>query len=123
MFLVWGEDLSATLTDPTLREDLRATGAVRLQVNLDDEHVAPALRFGTGDPIGAVVSVWGPDPEAAARVLAARATTAGWLFEERRRVDPAERKNAVRSPPATLAPRRWKRGVNRRSWRRPRGLR
>lgn len=90
MFLVWGDDLTATLTDPTLREELRATGALRLQVNLDDEHVAPALRFGTGDPIGAVVSVWGPDPEAAAGVLAARATTAGWLVEERRRVDPAE---------------------------------
>ena len=40
MFLVWGDDLTATLTDPTLREELRATGALRLQVNLDDEHVA-----------------------------------------------------------------------------------
>ncbi len=97
MFLVWGDGLGPALTAPALREALAATGALRLQANLDDEHVADALRFGTGDPIGAVVSVWGPAPEQAAGVLtehltraAPGATTAGWLVEERRRVDPAE---------------------------------
>ncbi len=84
MFLVWGDGLGPALTAPALREALAATGALRLQANLDDEHVADALRFGTGDPIGAVVSVWGPAPEQAAGVLtehltraAPGATTAG----------------------------------------------
>ena len=49
MFLVWGDGLGAALTAPALREALAATGALRLQVNLDDEHVADALRFGTGE--------------------------------------------------------------------------
>lgn len=92
MFLVWGDldPVRDALTDPGLRADLAAAGALRLQVNLDDEHVAPALRFGTGEPVTAVASTWGPSPEAAARVLAERVTTAGFLVEERRRVDPAE---------------------------------
>ena len=88
MFLVWGEGLGSALTAPALREALAATGALRLQVNLDDEHVSDALRFGTGDPIGAVVSVWGPEPERVAGALADHlassapgAATAGWLVE------------------------------------------
>ena len=32
--------------ESALREELAAAGALRLQVNLDDEHVAGALRFG-----------------------------------------------------------------------------
>ena len=89
MFLVWGDGLGAALTAPALREALAATGALRLQVNLDDEHVAGALRFGTGEAIGAVVSVWGQAPEQAARTLvehlssaAPGATTAGGLVDE-----------------------------------------
>lgn len=99
MFLVWG-DLSPvreSLTDESLRADLAAAGALRLQVNLDDEHVAPALRFGTGEPVTAVVSTWGPSPEEYAGLLAARATTAGFLVEERRRLDPAETYDGVRA--------------------------
>jgi hypothetical protein len=97
MFLVWGDGLGPALSAPGLRAALAATGALRLQVNLDDEHVAGALRFGTGEAIGAAVSVWGQAPEQAARTLvehlssaAPGATTAGWLVDERRRVDPAE---------------------------------
>lgn len=99
MFLVWGDlpDVRAALTERALREELAATGASRLQVNLDDEQVAPALRFGVGEPVTAVVSVWGPEPEAAAELLAARVSTAGWLVEERRRVDPAETYDGARA--------------------------
>ncbi len=101
MFLVWGEGLTPVLTGPALREALAATGALRLQVNLDDEHVAGALRFGTGDPVAAVTSVWGPAPQEAARVLAEqvgpRGRTAGWLVDERRRVDPAETYDGARA--------------------------
>lgn len=99
MFLVWGElpTVRAALTDPALRADLAAAGALRLQVNLDDEHVEPALRFGTGEPVTAVVSTWGPRPDQHAAVLAARVRTAGWLVEERRRVDPAETYDGTRA--------------------------
>jgi hypothetical protein len=55
----------AALLDPAFRADVAATGATRLQVNVDDDHVAPAMRFGPGAPITAVVSVWS-DGDAAA---------------------------------------------------------
>jgi hypothetical protein len=52
------------LLAPGFRDRVAATGAARLQVNLDDEAVAPAMRFGPGVPITAVVSVWTDgDPE------------------------------------------------------------
>lgn len=95
VFLVWGD--TAPLTEESTRQALAGVGALRLQVNLDDEHVAGALRFGPGDPITAVVGVWGPNPEAAARVLAERVTTAGWLVDERRRLDPAETYDGARA--------------------------
>ena len=41
------------------RAALAAAGATRLQVNVDDEPVAPAMRIPTTTPpIGAVLSVW-----------------------------------------------------------------
>lgn len=85
MFLVWGD--TAPLTTAALREALATSGAVRLQVNLDDAHVAGALRLSTGEPVAAVVSVWGGDP---APVLAGAVRCAGWRVEERRRLDPDE---------------------------------
>lgn len=46
------------LLEPTFRAEIAATGASRLQVNLDDDAVAAAMRFGPGTPITAVATVW-----------------------------------------------------------------
>ena len=92
MFALWGDDLSATLHDPGLRDLLAATGVGRLQVNVDDAAVARAMRIPTfEEPIGAIVSVWDADPAGVATVLAEAASrVAGWRVEERRRLDPPE---------------------------------
>jgi hypothetical protein len=92
MFALWGDDLSATLHDPSLRDLLAAAGVGRLQVNVDDAEVARAMRIPTfDDPIGAIISVWDADPPGVATVLAeAASTVAGWRVEERRRLDPPE---------------------------------
>ena len=59
MYVVWGDDLATSLRDPALHARLAAVGATRLQVNVDDEAVAPAMRIPTFDqPISAIVSVW-----------------------------------------------------------------
>jgi hypothetical protein len=66
-------------------------GVRRLQLNLDDEHVAAAMRIPTGDPVRAAVSVWDAEPGPVADVLATAATTVhGWWVDERRRLDPPE---------------------------------
>lgn len=93
MFLLWGEDLSAALRDCDLHARLAARGVRRLQVNLDDEAVAPAMRLQTFDEsVGAVVSVW--TDGAADAVVAALSGTAtrvvGWRVDERRPLDPPE---------------------------------
>ncbi|WGY00033.1 hypothetical protein QI633_15970 [Nocardioides sp. QY071] len=46
------------LLKPAFRAEVAATGATRLQVNVDDDEVAPAMRFGPGTPITAVVTAW-----------------------------------------------------------------
>ena len=97
MYLVWGDDLGLRLRDPQLRERLLAAGAVRLQLNLDDEPVREALRLQTfADPVGAVVSVW-TDGETSDVTLALDEALAGepgrlagWQVEERRPLDPPE---------------------------------
>jgi hypothetical protein len=58
MLLLHRPDVDAILLAAELRTSLVAAGAVELAVNIDDAHVAPALRFGPGEPITAVVSVW-----------------------------------------------------------------
>ncbi|MGO4255721.1 hypothetical protein [Marmoricola sp. RAF53] len=61
-----GSDLRARLAD---------AGCTRVQVNLDDADVAPAMRFGPGDgqgrPITGFVTVWTEDAAATLSVLAA----------------------------------------------------
>ncbi|WP_215815243.1 EthD domain-containing protein [Pimelobacter sp. 30-1] len=77
--------LGAALLSPAFRAQAAAAGASRLQVNLDDDAVAPAMRFGPGTPITAVVSAWGlTDPAAlldAVRALDADADA--WQVDER----------------------------------------
>jgi hypothetical protein len=53
-------DVAAILLGGEFRDALTTAGAVALAVNLDDAEVRPALRFGPGEPISALVSVWTP---------------------------------------------------------------
>jgi hypothetical protein len=91
MFVLWAAD-PAALRDPALHAELAAAGATRLQLNLDDADVAPAMRIPTGEPIGAFVSTWTEgDPAAVAGLLNGTADrVAGWSVDERRRLDPPE---------------------------------
>ena len=93
MFALWGDDLTTSLHAESLRESLAAAGAERLQVNVDDAHVAPAMRIPTSDePIGAIVSVWtsGPADVVTAALSAVADRIAGWEVEERRPIEPPE---------------------------------
>jgi hypothetical protein len=90
----------AALRDAVLHADLAAAGVRRLQLNLDDADVAPALRLATQQPITAIVSTWGADadPAAVAAVLdGACGGLAGWRVDERRRLDPPEAPDGVRA--------------------------
>lgn len=89
VFALWG--VGRSLHDPALHEALAAAGVRRLQVNVDDEHVAAAMRIPTGEPVAAVVSVWEVEPGPVAQILATTAATVhGWRVDERRRLDPPE---------------------------------
>lgn len=91
VFALWGDGLSTSLHDAVLHGRLAAAGVRRLQVNVDDEHVAAAMRIPTGEPVRAVVSVWDAEPGPVADVLAtAAAAVHGWRVDERRRLDPPE---------------------------------
>ncbi len=73
---------------PASLDPLRELGVTRVQLNLDDHHVAPALRIPFSDPpIAGFVSVWDGDPAAVAAVLP---VLAGWEVEERRPIEPPE---------------------------------
>ena len=87
-----GADLAAVLLSPSLRRRLAGAGATALQVNIDDDAVAPALRFGPGAPITAVASVW-TDGEPSAAVAAVAETADepdlhAWRVTEKVRLDP-----------------------------------
>lgn len=90
--------LGAALLDPAFRADVAACGATRLQVNLDDDAVAPAMRFGPGSPITAVVSVWG---DAAAPIVDVVRRLDGsadaWLVDEREPLVPPAVADGVRA--------------------------
>lgn len=112
-------DLAAVLLAPAFRTDLAACGATRLQVNVDDEAVAPAMRFGPGSPITAVVSVWAGAVEAAVDVVRRLDGSAdAWLVEERAPLVPPAVADGVRAEalanlaflrrPAGLAPDAWR---------------
>jgi len=120
MFALHGNDLTDLLLGAALRDRLRAAGAVRLQVNLDDADVAQApLRFGPGTPITAVVSVWltGPAADVVAVVRELDPTADGWEVDERRPIAPprvadGERTDALANlaflrRPAAMSPEDW----------------
>ena len=96
MYAAWGADLPTALRDPDLHVRLAALGVRRLQVNVDDEAVAPAMRIPTFDePIGAIVSVWTerdgePDGPVTEVLRGVTSTLAGWEIYERRPIPPPE---------------------------------
>ena len=113
--------LRAELLDAGFRERLRAAGAERLQLNLDDEDVAQApLRFGPGMPITAVVSVWATTPgdEIVTVVRDVDPTAYGWSVEERLPLEPPAVADGVRADalanlaflrrPETMTPDEWR---------------
>jgi len=100
IFGVHGEH-GAGLTQQAFRDTLAAAGATAVQVNLDDDAVADALRFGPGEPITALVSVW-TDGDIAPLVDAVASATGdpnlhGYRVSERVRLDPAPTSDGVRS--------------------------
>jgi hypothetical protein len=95
MYAVWGSDVASGLKDPAWHQALAATGVERLQLNLDDDDVAAAMRIPTfAEPITAVVSTWlaeGAEPDGPSSLLGEVADRHhGWLVDERRPIGPAE---------------------------------
>lgn len=89
-----------TLTTEAFRDALRGIGGQALQVNLDDDAVAAAMRFGPGAPIAGLASVWIDDIDAALDLV--RATTGdpelhAYRVSERVRLDPAPTPDGTRS--------------------------
>ncbi|MFT4201585.1 hypothetical protein [Gordonia sp. (in: high G+C Gram-positive bacteria)] len=58
MLTVHGNNLAPILLGDELRGALTAAGATALQVNVDDETVAPAMRIPAAEPVSAILSVW-----------------------------------------------------------------
>jgi hypothetical protein len=98
MYAVWGDDLTDRLRDVQLHERLAAAGVRRLQLNLDDADVAPAMRLATGPQhIGAIVSVWADADAEVTEVLAsATARLTGWEVDERLPIPPPESPHGTR---------------------------
>jgi hypothetical protein len=89
------------LFDPALRASLADVGATKIQVNVDDDAVAPALRFGPGAPVTALASIWTDGDVAAALDVAMKAAGAAvcdaYRVAERVRLDPARTADGTRS--------------------------
>src|SRR4051794_486187 len=97
MYAAWGYDLGSRLRDQQFHARLRDAGVRRLQLNLDDQDVAPAMRIATGDPIGGIVSVWAADERDVTKVFTeATGGLAGWEVDERQPIPPPEAPNGVR---------------------------
>jgi hypothetical protein len=101
-----GSDLRSRLFTTTFRDVLTDCGATAVQINLDDEPVREALRFGPGQPITALVSVWLADEAGEAErqaVLRAVSEASGesdlhaYAVAERVRLDPAPVPDGVRA--------------------------
>ncbi len=98
MYAAWGDGLTDRLRDVHLHERLAAAGVRRLQLNLDDADVAPAMRIAAGaDHIDAIVSVWADtDAEVTATLASETTTLAGWEVDERLPIPPPGTPNGVR---------------------------
>ena len=98
MYAAWGDDLPHRLRDHALHARLADAGVRRLQVNLDDEDVAPAMRIATGpDHVAAVISAWA-ETDDATRVLQEQVgRLAGWEVDERLPIPPPDTATGVRT--------------------------
>jgi len=98
MYAAWGDDLPQRLRDEGLRQRLATAGVRRLQLNLDDEDVVPAMRIATGpDHIAAIISVWADaDPDVTAALAGATDRLAGWEVDERLPIPPPDTHHGVR---------------------------
>ena len=92
MYAAWGDDLTDRLRDEQLHERLTAVGVRRLQLNLDDADVVPAMRLVTGsEHIGAIVTVWADaDADVTEALGGATERLAGWEVDERLPIPPPE---------------------------------
>ena len=92
MYAAWGDDLPTRLRDQQLHARLQQAGVRRLQLNLDDADVAPAMRIATGDEITAIISVWADDDDVEVTEALRTATDrlAGWEVDERLPIPPPE---------------------------------
>ena len=82
-----------------LRTSLAVAGVSAIQLNLDDEPVAAAMRFGPGEPVTGLLSAW-TEGDPAATVGIVRELVPGadaYLVEERVRLDPAPVPDGSRS--------------------------
>jgi hypothetical protein len=98
MYAAWGDDLPSRLRDDELRVRLQQAGVRRLQLNLDDADVAPAMRIATGeDHIGAIITAWADDDVPVTEVLrSATDRLAGWEVDERLPIPPPETAQGAR---------------------------
>jgi len=100
MYAAWGGALGERLREVQLHERLASAGVRRLQLNLDDADVAPAMRLATGpEHIGAIITAWvdgepGTDARADAGVteslVGATDRLTGWEVDERLPIPPPE---------------------------------
>jgi hypothetical protein len=90
---LYGDHSRPALHEAELRESLAASGCTAVQVNVDDADVAPAMRFGPGDPAGrpitAFVTVWTENANLTLGVLTGlEAGSHVYRVTEHRRLDP-----------------------------------
>jgi hypothetical protein len=101
IFAVHGSESAAALTSPDFRAALAGVGATAVQVNIDDDAVEGALRFGPGEPIVVLVSVWADaDIAPVLEVVAGRAgdpNLHAYRVAERVRLDPLPTSDGVRT--------------------------
>lgn len=102
---------------PSSLAPLRDLGVTRVQLNLDDAAVEPALRIPHASPaIAGFLSGWDGDPAAVATALPG--VRGGWEVEERRPIAPPEAWDGSRADalanvavlrrPAELTPEEWR---------------
>jgi len=94
MYALWGTDLPDRLRDEALHRRLADAGVSRLQLNLDDAEVMPAMRIATlPEPIGAILSTWSENDvsqDVTAALGDAATQVAGWEVDERLPIPPPD---------------------------------
>jgi hypothetical protein len=96
MYAAWGGEVGQRLRDERLHQRLASAGVRRLQLNLDDADVAPAMRLATGpEHIGAIITVWADtdadtDAGVTEALVGATERLTGWEVDERLPIPPPE---------------------------------